>query len=1180
MSYYADSAEGPGQWRGRGVDGFQLAGGVDPEILRDILSGRHPATGALLVTATGSAGRAQRERQTSTVAPNGPPDELLTAPQVAALLGTSEQYIRKIAINTTNPDPNIATSRRARLAGTQLENGTWVFRRDDVERFAAIREEPKVVVAYDVTLSVEKSISLAWVHADQHQRHVIDRAIDQGVNAALSYLEDHAIAVRRGRGSEPVDGVWAASYRHMTNRNLEPQLHEHILIANVASPARGGATQAIDARGLMHHAKTAGYVAGAVIRNHLTTELGVEWNPVEQGIADLAGIPRPVIDALSTRRQEVMSVANELGLGTLTSRQYAALTTRTAKQHPADWDQLETAWRQQLTDLGFTPDAWLQLTNDARRNIATLTDTDRANIANLLDAPDGVTKRSGIFTRRDVVQRLIDLDATHGSNRLTYADITQLTDTFLTSKNVVPVDVPAHQRARTGEAHWYTTVATLQLEHNVIDAYRKGCNTLTPSVPTHTITAAINDWQHATGHTLGDDQTNMVNHICTSPDHYTIVIGPAGTGKTAALEIAARAWEQAGWKPLGVSVTGAATDQLAASTGIETRTVASLLQALDNGQQPLGQRTVLIVDETSTLSNRDHHALTHAVAAAGARMVTIGDPAQHTAVDAGGLWAHLVNELDDRVAQLHINRRQSAPALDDVRLANHDYREGRIAAALERLTTNQRITTAPTATQLLDELAADWYIDRQHRQSQGGPTSRMMAEQHSVRHQLNQRAQALLLADGTLTGPGHRIGDATFHVGDEVVTRTRNTTLRTDNNTRLRNGTHGTITAIGTNPIGQPTITVNFERHGPLTLDHDFLTRPIRPGVTGGITPAYAVTTHIAQGSTFTTGRMIASDTSTRAGIYVGLTRGTTDARLYAVRRQQLEPTERSDIGLPAITDTRTANQALADQLTKPEPATVVAAVDTNAPRVHTLAGKRLPELLALAIHDPAAQRAVDLIANRIVVKALEAPSRDLVERFGPRPPASSTHRPAWDHAITELTTYQTRYGTDQLPADASPTQAKEHTTMTKATQRAEQQHAHHNEVRTLANELRVARESLPLDDKTIARTASALQRHVDVAVAQPAGYLTSAIGRRPSADEPQRIKTWDAAARAIETWRHEHGLTPTDVPNLDNETSLGRALAVSAQGAADQLRRVDIEGAVSAHLEPEQITQNLSRRL
>jgi hypothetical protein len=708
----------------------------------------------------------------------------------------------------------------------------------------------------------------------------------------------------------------------------------------------------------------------------------------------------------------------------------------------------------------------------------------------------------------------------------------------------------------------------LQLERNVIDAYRQGCNATTPAVPADTIDVAINRWQHATGHILGDDQAAMIRDICTTRDRYAMVVGPAGTGKTAAVEVAVRAWEESGWKLLGLSVTGAATDQLAASTGIETRTVASLLQSLDNGNQPLHARTILIVDEASTLANRDHHALVHAVKQASARMVTIGDPAQHTSVDAGGLWAHLVTELDDRVAHLDTNRRQTAEQLTEVRLANADYREGRIAAALQRLTNDDRVTTATSATELLDELAADWYIDRQQQQSTGGPVSRMMAEQHTVRRQLNERAQALLIADGTITGPGVRMGDSTFHIGDDVVTRTRDNALRFDDDTKLRNGAHGKVIAISTDEQSQPTLTVDFVNRGPLVLDHKFLTQQVRPGVAGGLTPAYAVTTHIAQGSTYAAGRMIASDTSSRAGIYVGLTRGTTDARLYAVRRRELDPAERSDVGLPAIIDTRTAADALADQLAKPEPASIVAAVDADASRVQQLASMRLTELRRLSNTDPAAHRAIDLIAARVVAKALETPPDDIVQRCGKRPAATSAQRPVWDHAITELVTYQTRYGTDQLSAAATRPQTWEYNTMTKAIDRAEQQQQTSTEVKRLAFDLAAARTSLPIDAVGVARATHALQRHIEAAVAEPAGYLTIAIGRKPGPEEPQRAKTWETAAKGIETWRHEHGVTPADGPNPDAKTALGRAVYTVDDGVAESLRKQYLKQSVADHLD------------
>ncbi len=62
------------------------------------------------------------------------------------------------------------------------------------------------------------------------------------------------------------------------------------MIANIG--AANGRTQALDSRLLHHHANTAGYVAGAVTRRHLSETLGVAWQPVERGLADIDGVTR------------------------------------------------------------------------------------------------------------------------------------------------------------------------------------------------------------------------------------------------------------------------------------------------------------------------------------------------------------------------------------------------------------------------------------------------------------------------------------------------------------------------------------------------------------------------------------------------------------------------------------------------------------------------------------------------------------------------------------------------------------------------------------------------------------------------------------------------------------------------------------------------------------------------
>ena len=358
-------------------------------------------------------------------------------------------------------------------------------------------------------------------------------------------------------------------------------------------------------------------------------------------------------------------------------------------------------------------------------------------------------------------------------------------------------------------------------EHAVLHAYRRGqgltCGVVHPVVTEQAITT----WQMATGHSLGGDQAGMVRSITTSGDRVQCVIGPAGTSKTAALNIAARAWETAGYRVIGATVNGTAAEVLARSTNIDTNTVAYLLTRLDTAPQPLiDERTVIVIDEASTLGNRALARLVRHTETAGATLRLVGDPAQHGAVEAGGLFAHLARNNPNRTPTLTVDRRQTAGHMADVRHATTDYRAGRIAQALNRLDTNDRIVTASTAAELLDTLAADWYDDRtrHHANPERTAASHMVAEHHHERRALNRRAQALLLADDTLTGPGIDIADSTFHIGDHVITHEQHRGLRPaagDRGSYLRNGTRGVVINITAADTETPGLVVDFENRVP-----------------------------------------------------------------------------------------------------------------------------------------------------------------------------------------------------------------------------------------------------------------------------------------------------------------------------------------------------------------------------
>src|SRR3954453_15441816 len=189
------------------------------------------------------------------------------------------------------------------------------------------------VPGFDLTFSAPKSVSVLFGIGDDDLRAAIRDAHDQAVADALGYVERHAGMTRRGRGGVHViagRGLVAAAFRHRTSRAGDPQLHTHVLVANVLLGADGG-WSTLDGRRIYAHAKTAGYLYEARLRAILTRELGVAWGPVRNGIADVGGVPAKVMRAFSRRRADIEAELERRGATSAGAARVAALATRRAK---------------------------------------------------------------------------------------------------------------------------------------------------------------------------------------------------------------------------------------------------------------------------------------------------------------------------------------------------------------------------------------------------------------------------------------------------------------------------------------------------------------------------------------------------------------------------------------------------------------------------------------------------------------------------------------------------------------------------------------------------------------------------------------------------------------------------------------------------------------------------------
>ena len=156
-----------------------------------------------------------------------------------------------------------------------------------------------------------------------------------------------------------------ATFRQTTSRADDPQIHTHAVISAKVQTA-DGRWLALDARYLKRHQRMLGGLYQSVLRAELTHRLGVEWRPIVNGQAEIAGVPDELLAVFSKRTADIdEALADKLDEfrrreGREPSRwERAALTreasadTRSRKSGNGAAD-LTTRWRTEAADAGWT----------------------------------------------------------------------------------------------------------------------------------------------------------------------------------------------------------------------------------------------------------------------------------------------------------------------------------------------------------------------------------------------------------------------------------------------------------------------------------------------------------------------------------------------------------------------------------------------------------------------------------------------------------------------------------------------------------------------------------------------------------------------------------------------------------------------------------------------------------
>ncbi|SNS54627.1 conjugative relaxase domain-containing protein, TrwC/TraI family [Micrococcales bacterium KH10] len=418
----------------------------------------------------------------------------------------------------------------------------------------------------------------------------------------------------------------------------------------------------------------------------------------------------------------------------------------------------------------------------------------------------------------------------------------------------------------------FTHQRTLDAEAAIIDAAHRPFDPgVSREQATGLIDAAIAADINTGGHGLGDDQRTAAIGIIADPVALSVLVGPAGTGKTSTMREVRSAWEAAhgAGAVIGLTTSAQAAAVLADELGTETSTIAKWLnesigagaaartnriqkieKLLTKAKQPtaraklrrslarqLAQQAkyrlhpgqLVIIDEASMSGTFPMAEIVRQASAAGAKVLLVGDPAQLGAPEAGGVLARL-----DRTTRTHHLTgvwRFANPWERDASLALRRGDENVINTyikhnRLEHGSDEDMLEGAYQAA--LDDLAA-------------GHDTLLIAGTNAAVRNLNTRftldRRAAGLVDtkrlATLRG-GQDAG-----VGDVIVAREVDRQNKDTCGDFVRNGTLATVTKVGRDGS---LVVRRHDNNATVTLNAKYTREATDLG--------YAMTAHRAQGST------------------------------------------------------------------------------------------------------------------------------------------------------------------------------------------------------------------------------------------------------------------------------------------------------------------------------------------
>lgn len=675
----------------------------------------------------------------------------------------------------------------AKVLGGELPSGERV-----VDQKASRRP------GYDLTFSAPKSVSVMAYIAGDKRILGPDGAQTKAVQQTMAWIEKNLAETRITKDGKTetvkTGNLVYALFQHDTSRALDPQTHDHAIVANMTK-GPDGKMHALHADRIWSSNSVIGSIYHAFLREELE-KLGYKTELTgKHGTFEIVGVPKEVTAEFSQRRADIVAAAEKLGIKSMQGLREVTARTRDPKLRGVDREDNFKDWIDRAAAIGFTGKDLLAEAERASkaqdgstfdRGYQTIVDAvnaARETVAGLLRSPDPLVdrglvrmvqttgqanaqlavasairilgQREAAFEVDQVSKKALDL----GLKGVTIDHVEARIDRLIEKEKLLPGKIEVN--GKTVPA--VTTQEALKTEVSILAMVDAGKGQTTPIIAA---ADAPDRLQAASPFELNPGQLAAATLLVSSTDRIVVVQGVAGAGKSTMLQATAAVAREEGKRVLGLAFQNKMVTDLRQglkpremsvedmrAAGVEAQTIASFIienqKHVENPNTPEAQakraemkETLIVIDETSMVSDTQMlKLLTIADALGNEHIGEIGDRRQLQPIDRGKSFS-AQQAAGVTMARMDENIRQRTDQLRTVAALTN---AGKASQAL-RVLGDKVIEDSNPA-----EKAADLWLALP---AEERAITAIFASGKEARETINKAVQEGLLKEGTLKGDG------------------------------------------------------------------------------------------------------------------------------------------------------------------------------------------------------------------------------------------------------------------------------------------------------------------------------------------------------------------------------------------------------------------------------------------